>query len=58
MIHMADLICRRGDYSQFSIDTRRSIFKAIYHFSRKVPVKFHTIIIDKNQVKIWQKFWV
>ena len=48
MIHMADLIMKRGDYSQFSIDIRRSIFKAIYHFSRKIPVKFHTIIIDKK----------
>ena len=48
MIHMADLIMHRGEYTRFNIDTRRSIFKAIYHFSRKIPVKYHTIIIDKK----------
>ena len=48
MIHMADLIMHRGDYSKFNIDTRKSIFKAIYHFSRKIPVKYSTIIIDKK----------
>ena len=48
MIHMADLIMLRGDYSNFDIDTRKNIFKAIYHFSRKIFVKYHTIIIDKK----------
>lgn len=48
MIHMADLIMKRGDYSKFNIDTRKSIFKAIYHFSRKISVKYHTIIIDEK----------
>ena len=48
MIHMADLIMHRGDYVNFNIDTRKSIFKAIYHISRKKPVKYHTIIIDKK----------
>ena len=48
MIHMADLIMKRGDYSNFSIITRKNIFKAIYHFSRKIKVKYKTIIIDKK----------
>lgn len=48
MIHMADLIMHRGDYSNFNIKTRKSIFKAIYHFSRKIPVQYHTIIVDKK----------
>lgn len=48
MIHMADLIMRRGDYSKLSIEDRRRIFKSIYHFSRKIKVKFKTIIIDKR----------
>ena len=48
MIHMADLIMHRGDYSKFNIDTRKGIFKSIYHFSRKIPVKYYTIIIDKK----------
>lgn len=50
MIHMADLIMRRGDYSKFSIDTRKNIFKSIYHFSRKIKVKYKTIIIDKRYI--------
>ena len=48
MIHMADLIMKRGDYSNFSIITRKNIFKAIYHFSGKIKVKYKTIIIDKK----------
>lgn len=48
MIHMADLIMRRGEYRNFNIDKRKSIFNAIYNFSRKIPVKYQTIIIDKR----------
>ena len=48
MIHMADLIMKRGEYSRFPIDKRKSIFNAIYQFSRKIPVKYKTIIIDKK----------
>lgn len=50
MIHMADLIMKREDYSKFSITKRKSIFKAIYHFSRKIEVKFKTIILDKKYI--------
>lgn len=52
MIHMADLIMKRGDYSKLDINTRKSIFNAIYHFSRRIPVKYKTIIIDKKYVDI------
>ena len=45
---MADLIMRRGDYKNCSIDKRKSIFNAIYQFSRKIKVKYKTIIIDKR----------
>ena len=48
MIHMSDLIMRRGDYSKFDIKMRKSIFNSIYQFSRKIHVKYHTIIIDKR----------
>ena len=48
MIHMADLIMKRGEYSKFSIDKRKSIFNSIYQFSRKIIVKYKTIIIDKR----------
>jgi hypothetical protein len=48
MIHMADLIMRREDYKNFDIATRKSIFNTIYQFSRRIPVKYKTIIIDKR----------
>ena len=48
MIHMADLIMRRGDYKNFDIAMRKSIFNFIYQFSRRIPVKYKTIIIDKR----------
>lgn len=48
MIHMADLIMHRGDYAKFDINKRKSIFNAIYQFSRKIPVKYYTIIVDKK----------
>ena len=45
MIHMADLIMKRGDYSRIPIDKRKSIFNSIYQFSRRISVKYATIII-------------
>lgn len=40
MIHMANLILHRGDYAKFDIKMRKSIFNAIYQFSRKIPIQF------------------
>ena len=48
MIHMADLIMSRNDYKNFNIKSRKSIFNAIYQFSRRIKVKYRTIIIDKK----------
>ena len=48
MIHMADLIMHRGDYKNFDIKTRKSIFNSIYQFSRRIAVRYRTIIIDKK----------
>ena len=48
MIHMADLIMRRGDYVNFSINVRKSIFNAIYQFTKKSPIKIHSIIVNKK----------
>lgn len=48
MIHMADLIMKRGDYRSFDIKVRKSIFNAIYQFSRRIKVKYRTIIVDKK----------
>ena len=48
MIHMADLIMRRGDYVNFDINVRKSIFNAIYQFTKKSPIKIHSIIVNKK----------
>lgn len=48
MIHMADLIMHRGDYKNFDIKVRKKIFNSIYQFSRRIEVKYHSIIIDKD----------
>lgn len=48
MIHMADLIMKRGDYATFNIKTRKSIFNSIYQFSRRISVKYCSIIVDKK----------
>lgn len=42
MIHMTDLVMKRGDYTNFSLNTRKSIFNAIYQFSKKIPVKYYS----------------
>jgi hypothetical protein len=51
MIHMADLILRRGDYTHFDIIKRKKIFNAIYQFSRRIKVKYTSIIVDKKYNK-------
>ena len=50
MIHMADLVYGKNDYRNFDIAKRKSIFNSIYQFSRKIPIKYKTIIIDKKYV--------
>ena len=59
MIHMADLVMRRGEYSNFEIKQRKSIFNSIYQFSRRIPVTYKTIIVDKrftdNSIVLRQK---
>ena len=48
MIHLADLVARRGDYSNFELDQRQNIFWSIFYFSKRVKVKIHTVIVDKR----------
>ncbi len=50
MIHLAYLIAKRGDYSHFNFEKRKSIFWAIFYFSSRVKVKIRTVIIDKKYV--------
>jgi len=48
MIHLADLVARRGDYSHFKLEQRKNIFWSIFYFSKRVKVKIHTVIVDKR----------
>lgn len=48
MIHIADLIAKRGDYANFNLQQRKDIFWSIFYFSKIVKVKIHTIIVDKR----------
>lgn len=48
MIHLADLVARRGDYAHFNLKQRKDIFWSIFYFSKRVKVKIHTIIINKR----------
>ncbi len=48
MIHLADLVARRGDYVYLDFKKRKNIFWSIFHFSKRVKVKVHTIIVDKR----------
>ena len=48
MIHLADLVARRSDYSHFKLEQRKNIFWSIFYFSKRVKVKIHTVIVDKR----------
>lgn len=48
MIHLADLVARRGDYKEFSFEQRKNIFWSIFYFSKRVNVQIHTTIVDKR----------
>lgn len=50
MIHLAYLIAKRGDYSHFDFERRKSIFWAIFYFSSRVKVKIRTVIVDKRYI--------
>ena len=50
MIHLAYLIAKRGDYSHFNFEKRKSIFWSIFYFSSRVKVKIRTVIIDKKYI--------
>ena len=50
MINMANLIMKRDDYKNFTIKARKSIINTIYNFTRKIPIKYQTIIVDKKYI--------
>jgi len=48
MIHLADLVAKRGEYSSFNLQKRKNIFWSIIYFSKRVKVKIRTVIVDKR----------
>ena len=48
MIHTAELISKRDEYSNMKLDTRRHIFNYLFQFAKKIPAFYHSIIIDKR----------
>ncbi len=50
MVHTANLINNRGEYSKLPLNVRKSIFNALYLFAKKIDAKYFTLIIDKKYV--------
>ena len=48
MIHTAHLVMRHAEYAYLDINTRKSIFNAIYLFSNRVLIKYNTVLINKK----------
>ncbi len=48
MVHTANLINNRGEYSKMPLNVRKSIFNALYLFAKKIEAKYFTLIIDKK----------
>ncbi len=48
MLHLAYLIAKRDDYTDFTLEQRQKIFWTIFNFARKVPVKLKTVLLDKR----------
>ena len=48
MLHLAYLVSKRDEYSNYSLKERQEIFWLIFNFTRKVPLKLRTIILDKR----------
>lgn len=48
MLHLAYLIAKRDDYANFTLEQRQKIFWTIFNFTRKIPIKLKTIILDKR----------
>ena len=50
-IHTGPIIRKKDEYSELSLDDRRSLLYSFNHFVRKLPVKYHTISIKKKECK-------
>ena len=48
-IHVGPLIRREKPYLQESRENRRSLFNALFHFTRTVPIKYLKVMMDKRE---------
>ena len=48
MIHTTDLVMNRKEYALVSYEERKSIFNALFFFTKSIPIKTHSIIIEKK----------
>jgi hypothetical protein len=47
-IHTGPIIRREGIFQKYSLDERRNLIYKILNFSIKCPVKYHCVIINRN----------
>ncbi len=50
-VHMGDLIMGHRDFAGMNIAERRKIYTTLYKFSRQINATYHTIIIEKKNIK-------
>ena len=48
-IHVGPLIRREKPYLEESRENRRSLFNALFHFTRTVPIKYLKVLMDKRE---------
>ena len=56
MVHMSELVRKKGKYTSFTPEIRKSIFYALYQFARKIDASYHSIIIDKTYYDNEERF--
>ena len=49
-IHTGPLIRREGVYRDLEIQERRKLFFALFHFTRKCPISYSAILINKKEM--------
>jgi hypothetical protein len=50
-VHAGPLIRREREYSDMSVSDRIRIFNTFYNFTRAVDIKYHTVVVDKKNIK-------
>lgn len=48
-VHTGPLIRREADYAGLDIADRRKLFRALFNFTRRVPISFRTLLFQKKE---------